>query len=302
MIETRAQIFSSFMKLDENYTHVPPSQCIRITSFEPIPPATFEDKSINVDPVNNFFDNDADTLPRWLSYAELLGFGGNMVGLKKLLNKYFKDQLIGDWDVIWFRSLAPQIFTKLLGSLRCNVTGNFDTTQLGAYQYFAGDQIVNVAFNGGASIVRRQVDYLRVWSVSAAARNLAETQLVFTLQRMDMRYSTAHYNGVLFRGSMNGDILDKLKIGAPADSVGARARTPVTASEKQNPRMDDKYMAQRLITHLNQNLEYYNRILWYSLDSNRRYLLLDGFKIETFVSDLFISVTSIRIISLLCSG
>ncbi len=74
---------------------------------------------------------------------------------------------------------------------------------------------------------------------------------------------------------MNGDLLD--------DAGATCSTSRLSAAEKANPRQDDRFMTQRLITHLNQNIEYYNRVLWYSLDADCRYLLLDGFKIETFV-------------------
>lgn len=37
-----------------------------------------------------------------------------------------------------------------------------------------------------------------------------------------------------------------------------------------------------MTAHLNSHLEYYNKVLWYNLDSDRRYLLLDGFQIQTY--------------------
>jgi hypothetical protein len=90
-----------------------------------------------------------------------------------------------------------------------------------------------------------------------------------------MYYSTAHYNGTLFAGPFSGDVLDDL---------GATIKCPPTEAEKRNPRKEDRFLTQTLITHLNRNIEYYNRVLRSSMDSQRRFLLFDGFKIETFVS------------------
>ena len=40
-----------------------------------------------------------------------------------------------------------------------------------------------------------------------------------------------------------------------------------------------------MIEHLNSHLEHYNKALWYNLDPDRRYMLLDGFGIQTFNAD-----------------
>lgn len=143
---------------------------------------------------------------------------------------------------------------------------------------FCWTELVPVSFSGPAHIVRKTVTEVMLFSEHPAARNLSKGQMIFILKSLYVNYSTAHYNGVLFRGSPLGDLLD---------ATGAKFRTPLTAAERQNPRLDDKFLTQRLITHLNQNLEYYNRVLWTSLDSNRRFMLLDGFKIETFVSGYY---------------
>jgi hypothetical protein len=44
----------------------------------------------------------------------------------------------------------------------------------------------------------------------------------------------------------------------------------------------DAYLVYKLIEHLNGNIEYYNKALWYNLDPDRRYMLLDGFDIQIF--------------------
>ena len=266
------------MFLDENFAEVPPAQCLRIRSFNAIAPVTdSQGNQINLDPISDFFANEDGEMDMWLGYSELLGYGNTRDGLKKMLTKYFQMQLIGDWDKIWYRSIAPEIFTRILGHIQCDISSSFDTTQLSKFTS-AGEQVVPVAFTALASVVRSDVHFVKLFTNSTAAQKLSLTQMVFRVRSMRMAYSTAHYNGMLFNGTMNGDLLD---------SGGAICKTPLTAAEKVNPRLDDKFLAQRLITHLNQNLEYYNRVLWYSLDSNRRFLLLDGFQIETFVSSIF---------------
>ncbi|KAL8654209.1 MAG: hypothetical protein Q9210_001655 [Variospora velana] len=47
---------------------------------------------------------------------------------------------------------------------------------------------------------------------------------------------------------------------------------------------DDRFRVQETHYHMNQNLEYYNRVLWYSIDEQRRFMLLDGFHIQNQVN------------------
>lgn len=271
------------MRLDENFETVPAAQCIRIASFKAITPVpTASGTTVNLDPISDFFANEDGELDMWLGYSELLGHGGTIAGLKNMLTKYFQMQLIADWDTIWYRSIAPQIFTKILGQIQCSTLSKFDTTQLSKFSS-AGEQVVPVAFTSQTTTVRSKVLSITLSTSSTAARKLSTSQLVFRVRSVRMNYSTAHYNGVLFSGTMNGDLLDEF---------GATCPTPLTEAEKTNPRMDDEFLTQRLITHLNYNLEYYNRVLWYTLDADRRYLLLDGFKIETFVSLIFTNTIS----------
>ena len=97
-----------------------------------------------------------------------------------------------------------------------------------------------------------------------------------TLNIEDLRitYSTAHYNGVLYSGSVGDDLLDD-----------ATLDIPESADEKRNPRREDRYLAAKLIEHLNSNLEYYNKVLWCQLDPDRRFMLLDGFSIQVYDDD-----------------
>ena len=49
------------------------------------------------------------------------------------------------------------------------------------------------------------------------------------------------------------------------------------AWEQRNPRVEDTRLSAELLEHLNDNLEYYHHAIWWTMDPNRRYMLLDGF-------------------------
>jgi hypothetical protein len=53
--------------------------------------------------------------------------------------------------------------------------------------------------------------------------------------------------------------------------------TPLDEWEQRSPRLEDIRLSAELIEHLNANLEYYHHAIWWTMDPNRRYMLLDGY-------------------------
>jgi hypothetical protein len=83
-----------------------------------------------------------------------------------------------------------------------------------------------------------------------------------------LRYRNDNFAGTLFDGRIDNDIF--------AGSDGAYVPTPLTREELRNPRGEDVDAANNLIHHLNENLEYYNKCLFFDMTPERRFMLLDG--------------------------
>jgi outer membrane protein OmpA-like peptidoglycan-associated protein len=62
---------------------------------------------------------------------------------------------------------------------------------------------------------------------------------------------------------------------------GAALDTPTDVWEQRNPREEDARQADDLVAHVNDNLEYYHHAIWWTMDPNRRFMLLDGFMIPS---------------------
>jgi hypothetical protein len=60
--------------------------------------------------------------------------------------------------------------------------------------------------------------------------------------------------------------------------AGAILYTPLDDWEQRYPRQEDYRLSKELIEHLNSNLEFYHHAIWWSMDPNRRYMLLDGYE------------------------
>lgn len=86
-----------------------------------------------------------------------------------------------------------------------------------------------------------------------------------------LRYSTPHLTAMLFD---DGRILDDLSSG---DQVVVA--TPLSQRELRSPREEDVELADRLVAHLNDKLEYYHQAIWVTLDAQRRFMLLDAIEV-----------------------
>jgi hypothetical protein len=95
--------------------------------------------------------------------------------------------------------------------------------------------------------------------------------MTLSIENANIFYSASHYNGILFSGNVNDDLLDDTNLDIPENF-----------EEKRDPKKQDAHLVYKLMEHLNSNLEHYNKVLWYNLDRDRRYMLLDGFSIQVF--------------------
>jgi len=59
---------------------------------------------------------------------------------------------------------------------------------------------------------------------------------------------------------------------------GAMLYAPLDEWEQRSPRHEDLRLSAELVEHLNANLEYYHHAIWWTMDPNRRYMLLDGYQ------------------------
>jgi Papain-like cysteine protease AvrRpt2 len=267
-IKVKAELFDQFMQMDANFETVPPAQCIRVRRFNSLS-LNILGVSINISG-EDFFENGTNDRTQWETYAGLLGYTGdvNSPAVYKMLDYYFKDRLISEWDDIFYKDILPVVFERILDGIGLE---NFalDLTPLSKYQ--GGERVIVVNLYGLTQSKRNELPLAINFTVANNDARILKDFITFIVENANLYYSTPHYNGILFGGYIGADLLD-----------GATISIPESADEKRNPRIEDIFIVNELITHLNSNLEYYNKVLWYSLDPDRKYLLLDGFNIEVF--------------------
>jgi hypothetical protein len=89
-----------------------------------------------------------------------------------------------------------------------------------------------------------------------------------TIRSGNLRYRSESMSQLLFSGSINNDLF--------ADGDSVYIDTPLNGDELRNPRGEDVDAANKLLHHLNENLEYYHKAVWFDMTPERRYMLLDG--------------------------
>ena len=76
---------------------------------------------------------------------------------------------------------------------------------------------------------------------------------------------------------VRASIQSEISIERVAPGKGATLFTPVDAWEQRNPKKEDARLTAELLEHVNDNLEFYHHAMWWTMDPNRRYMLLDGY-------------------------
>jgi hypothetical protein len=157
-----------------------------------------------------------------------------------------------------------------------------DFTLVSRYQ---ADRPLLVSFRATVSGLKRSdIKYVRL-----EATNGIPEALRCIVRTLRCQYATSSFNHRLIDASrLNDDLAGPTMVAtvssgrirfdldySTADTV--QRATPLDSWELRSPRDDDRRLSVRLIEHMNANLEYYHHAIWWTMDPNRRYLLLDGF-------------------------
>ena len=101
-VEVKVQaVFDEYISVDANFASVPPSNSIRVQKFD-----------------NHFFEKDTVDKAQWEAYASLLKYtdSNGIAAVFQMLEHYFKDRLIVEWDDIFYSEMAPVIFEAIVNT------------------------------------------------------------------------------------------------------------------------------------------------------------------------------------------
>ncbi len=115
--------------------------------------------------------------------------------------------------------------------------------------------------------LREQIDRVHfTWNLSGSGFPDGTRVLI---RSGTLRYRTAHLRNHL--------LFDDPSIDAGLTQTEAWVDCPLDDQEQRNLRHEDAVLARKLLAHLNEHIEYYHKAIWWSMDPDRRFMLLDGY-------------------------
>lgn len=114
---------------------------------------------------------------------------------------------------------------------------------------------------------RARIDRVRFYWTMKNSDFPDGTQLI--IRSGTLRYRTAHFR--------SHTLFSEANIDSGLASPEAWVDTPLDEEEQRNPRHEDSKLARLLLAQLNEHIEYYHKAIWWSMDVDRRFMLLDGF-------------------------
>ena len=234
--------------------------------------------------------------PAYVPWLTVLGLSP-----ETLFNQYFGGQTAAQRDQAFRTSVAPRIAEAVVNSLKFYLVGadggeqeiQMDATLVSSYAAGVPLYVSLRPLGGVPQVSREWVKRLEIRLPEQIA-NLPISALPpyfkATVHTGSVRYRTAHLSHFLFRGyGINND----LKVGDPVV-----VSTPLDRLELRNPRQEDREISKRLLLHLDEHVEHYHRAIWWGMDPERRYMLLDGFKAPNAGERSVASVVENRLIGI----
>ncbi|MDI7924621.1 hypothetical protein [Ferirhizobium litorale] len=178
-----------------------------------------------------------------------------------------------DRDAYYQREVAPGMAARWADRLKFIVGGAgidaADFTLASTYRYGGTVRVdFTIPINGGFN--RENLQAVTIKSDDALpAGSTAD------LTRVQMRYFTDHFDATAESVATTNDLIRPIA-GEP-DPDGADVRFPLTAWERQDLRRVIEDAVDLLIVHLNANLVYYHKVIWWLMDRDELFMLLDGF-------------------------
>lgn len=186
-------------------------------------------------------------------------------------------------DEIFHNELGEQIARKFIANLGFQVLDESQNSikdvpiDASLTSRYYKDGVLNVKLNWNEDLLQRdKIYYLKIYSKignntvfdNFIPRPKLPQGSFITIVSGAMNYRTSFSNGTLFKFQNIGDDLSSYD--------GVTIYTGPSTEELKNPRKEDVNIVNKLIAHLNDNLEYYHRAIWLNMSPERRFMLLDG--------------------------
>jgi hypothetical protein len=186
-----------------------------------------------------------------------------------------KAQLAERRDAYFQEKIAPEIARSwaeklVIGAFSSNL---MDVSTRLASNYSYGETVridFDADFMSGPNLTRRDLSALIVRSGMALTPGSHAT-----LKRVDCKYASKRHKRSITSSKVYSDLMDA-EDGSINSSI-SYATFPLDDWESYNERDALREAAAGLVVHLNEHIEYYHKLIWWNMDRDRLYMMLDGF-------------------------
>lgn len=176
-------------------------------------------------------------------------------------------------------TMASRWVDKLILTAGDEVLEGVDFTLASSYSY---NKTVRVDFTcrpSGNGVNRSKLEHLKV-SINSEDPDVnvdLPKGSVANVKRATIHYYTEHFDRIVESDRGTRDLVD-ISTGK-GDPDGAILCFPLSAWEIEDMQQVIREGVKRLITHLNEHKVYYHKVIWWHMDRDEIYMLLDGFKV-----------------------
>jgi hypothetical protein len=175
-------------------------------------------------------------------------------------------------DTYFQRKIAPTMASKWVNRLELVIGGApvaADFTLNSSYA-FGGTVRVDFTVPVGGAYNRESLT-----TVTLRTKDSLPTGSVANLTRLEVRYFTDHFDYIARSVPGANDLIEP-DTGDP-DTAGAATLMPLSEWERQDLRRVIEDAVDQLIVHLNANAMHYHKVIWWQMDRDELFMLLDGF-------------------------
>ena len=184
-----------------------------------------------------------------------------------------REAVLAERDRIFQREYAPAIAAKWVNALQIEVGGGSLQADCTLATQYLFNGTVRVDFAIPAQVAR-QYSRAQLHEIRVVARDALPAGSVAAVNRMTVRYGTAHFERTI-DGLAGTD--DLVVPGSGEPDAGALLAFPLDAWDNVDEQLQMRDSVNELIEHLNEHVEFYHKAIWWCMDRDRLFMLLDGF-------------------------
>ncbi|MHA7854918.1 DUF2272 domain-containing protein [Marinobacter shengliensis] len=188
-------------------------------------------------------------------------------------------------DAYFQREIAPAMARRWVDRLRLDSQNGelegTDFTLVGEYRF---NRTVRVDFNVPSEALagNKREDIAKL--ILSATEHLPKGS-VANVTSANIHFHTSHYERRVSSPRGTDDLIsppawDDNETDRPAPSESATLSFRPSNWEEQNMRLEAEKANRKLLEHINDNLHYYHKVIWWTMDRDELYMLLDGFAIS----------------------